>query len=233
MVSSIRILCSITSTLLHLTAILCLQNDHVYQQFSHDDSYQHNNQELQNLSSANGEITIEHLLRYWGSKADQMIDSMHIAPKAVNTFPDMNQQQKKSSNQNLQLDVRLVNIQKNGVFVTSLIERNDINQLRRYITHSGSYSRWLRSISDTEILRFLRARKGDIDAAWVMLWENSIWRQSPMGSETLTSVDNQIFEASSLNDELYWAGQAYDGNPVLFFRSGLHESGADAQFYTR
>lgn len=219
--------------MLYLTTTLCLQNEHVYQQFGHEDRDQYSNQVPQDVSStnversgnSNGEITTEHLLRYWGSTTDQLVDSMHIVPNAVNFYSDTKQQQHISSNQNSHSGY--------GVFVMSSTETNDVNQLRRYIMHSGSFSRWLQNISDTEILRFLRARKGDIDAAWVMLWEHSTWRLSPTGSETLTSVDNQIFEASSLNDELYWAGQAYDGNPVLFFRSGLHKNGADALFYTR
>lgn len=230
---SINVLYSMMSILLYLTTILCLQNEHVYQQFGHEERDQYNNQVPQDMSStkversdnSHGEITAEHLLRYWGSTTDQLVDSMHIVTNAVNFYPDKKQQQHISSNQNPHSGY--------NVFVISSTETTDVNHLRRYIMHSGSFSRWLQNISDTEILRFLRARKGDIDAAWVMLWEHSNWRQSPMGSETLTPKDNQIFEASSLNDELYWAGQAYDGNPVLFFRSGLHQNGADALFYTR
>lgn len=238
----IRFLFCITSILLYLTITICLQNDHTYQQYSYEDRDQYDTQEPRHMShsdtkngyGSNGEITTEHLLRYWGSPLDQSVDPMLFLPKEMNIYPDAKQQMSSDSRS----DVRSVSSiselnQNNGLFLASSYERKDVNQLRSYILNSGSYSRWLQTISDTEILRFLRARKGDVDAAWVMLWDHSIWRQCSMGSETLTSLDDQIFEASSLNDELYWAGQAYDGNPVLFFRSGLHQSGADALFYTR
>lgn len=52
----------------------------------------------------------------------------------------------------------------------SKMEKEDIHQLRYYILQSGTQSKWLRTVSDVEILRFLRARKGDIENTWLMLW---------------------------------------------------------------
>ena len=109
-----------------------------------------------------------------------------------------------------------------------------VDQLQNYIVSSHSNSNWLNTASSTEILRFLRARNGDIDNAWQMLWEHSLWRVSPFGPESFTADDHQIFEECSLNEEFYWAGTAHDGCPVLFFRTGYHQSGAiETSFYTR
>lgn len=120
------------------------------------------------------------------------------------------------------------------VFFANNLEQQSIDQLRLYISNSGSYSTWLHSASDTELLRFIRAREGDLDAAWLMIWNHSLWRQSPLGPESFTSSDEPTFQNSFLNQELYWSGVAYDGSPVLCFRTGLHQSGAvDAEFYTR
>ena len=68
-----------------------------------------------------------------------------------------------------------------------------------------------------------------------MLWEHSLWRMNPAagGADTISPIDNQNFEYSSLNQEMYWAGLASDGNPVLVFRSAQHQSGVDAAFFTR
>ena len=119
-------------------------------------------------------------------------------------------------------------------FIMSLLESQMVDQLKGYIVSSGSYSTWLHAATKVEILRFLRARNGDIDAAWQMLWEHSLWRSSPLGPDTFTANDDRLFEECSLNRELYWAGKAYDGSPVLIFRTGLYETGAvDSSFYTR
>ena len=109
-----------------------------------------------------------------------------------------------------------------------------MDQLKHYISSADTCTSWLRTASRTEILRFLRARKGDAEAAWQMLWDHSLWRISQSGPESFSIIDEQIFEESSLNEELYWAGQAYDGCPVLYFSTGLHQSGlVSSTFYTR
>jgi len=93
---------------------------------------------------------------------------------------------------------------------------------------------WLRGVTDVELLRFLRARGGDMDAAWTMLFKHCSWRGSEVGPDSLTATDAHTFATCALNKELYWAGEALDGCPTVIFRTALHEPGAhDPDFYIR
>ena len=210
---------------------------------------------------------MEHITRYWGStvRPDALVvhsgSSGAFLPGQQGLFP---QQQAVSR----------------PCYEPTFAEQQAIGLLKHYIMNSGTQSQWLRTVSDSEIVRFLRARKADVAATWIALWEHSIWRMNPLngGADTISPMDNQNFEFSSLNQEMYWAGTmihssmnilpmnaysvnntsftnpssytpqllsllshsptvspglAADGNPVLVFRSALHQSNVDVGFFTR
>lgn len=48
-----------------------------------------------------------------------------------------------------------------------------INQLRFYISNVAYPTPWLTSVSDSVLIRFIRARKGDAAAAWQMILGNA------------------------------------------------------------
>lgn len=202
----------------------------------------------------NSEVSSEHLERYWGltvatSVFPQNIVSYDTTTQSgtVNQIHNEAQQNphyrgtNKNERSQIASTLRATNDASStttkhfrGAFTATNEETLLLNQLKHYILTSGSHSTWLQSAAETEILRFLRARKGDCDAAWQMIWDHSYWRQSPIGADSLSAVDDQIFENSFLNQELYWSGLALDGTPVLFFKTAFHQSGAvDPLYYTR
>ena len=138
---------------------------------------------------------MEHITRYWGStvRPDALVvhsgSSGAFLPGQQGLFP-----QQQAANR--------------PCYEPTYAEQQAIGLLKHYIMNSGTQSPWLRTVSDSEIVRFLRARKADVAATWVALWEHSIWRMNPLngGADTISPMDQQNFEFSSLNQEMYWAG---------------------------
>ena len=243
----------LTAFLIVVNFGICMQDDRPYRDYSHE--LRREGRDQYHTSEEIVEVSTEHLQRYWG-QTGQSISPMspvpHQSQAVAGSFSSSDQgqqQQQHRSNaenvgrneqtahrgtENTSPNINNNRIGNNGVFLVSVAEREIIDQLKLYILNSGSYSTWLRSVTDTELLRFIRARKGDLNAAWQMIWDHSLWRLSPMGADSFSIAENQFFQSCPLNNELFWSGLAYDGSPVLLFKTGLHQSGAvDAAYYTR
>lgn len=233
---------------------ICMQDDRPYRDYSHE--LRRESRDQYHASEEIVEVSTEHLQRYWGQTGQSTSpmspiphQSQSIGGSFSSNYQGQQQQQQHRSigenvdrkgqtvhrgSENISPNVNSNRIGNQGVFLISEAEREMIDELKMYILNSGSYSTWLRSVTNTELVRFIRARKGDLNTAWQMIWDHSLWRQSPMGADSISISDDQFFQSCSLNNELYWSGLAYDGSPVLIFKTGLHQSGAvDATYYTR
>lgn len=231
----------------------CIQDDNLYREYRHE---QHREETYNSNTIVKGEVSTEHLQRYWGMTGQPLasVPTLHYesldesysnsnnnqVPQQHAQIPNSPTSQMGDSKRYFQspegtLSANTPNSRKfESVFSSSASETLIIDQLKLYISNSDTYSNWLRYVTDSELLRFVRARKGDINAAWQMMWDHSIWRQSSLGPDSFSPADHYAFEISLLNEELFWSGIAYDGSPVLYFKSGVHQSGTtDAQFYTR
>jgi hypothetical protein len=231
----------------------CIQDDHLYREYRHE---QRREETDNSYAIVRGEVSTEHLQRYWGITGQPLsgvpalqyktLDASHSnsnynhVPQQHTQLPNLPTSQMSDGEAYFQrpegtLSANTANSRDvERAFSISASEKLIIDQLKLYISNSDTYSNWLRSATDSELLRFVRARKGDINAAWQMMWDHSIWRQSSLGPESFSQADHCTFERSLLNQELFWSGKAYDGSPVLYFKSGMHQTGAtDAQFYTR
>ena len=250
--------CLCTALLLCLSSVKSIFNDNISLEFGSEQ--QCDGRDKSHVLDVrpvweNSEVSSEHLERYWGLTVATSVFPRNTLSYDTTTHDctvsqvrneELQTAQFKETNKNERYSqiasaVRVTNDASGSTtkyFLGAFTPRNEeishLNQLRLYISTSGSQSSWLQSVTETEILRFLRARKGDCDAAWQMMWDHSYWRQSPIGADSFTTVDDQIFESSFLNQELYWSGQALDGAPILFFKTAFHQSGAvDPQYYTR
>lgn len=231
----------------------CIQDDQLYREYRHE---QRRDQTDNSNTIVKGEVSTEHLQRYWGMTGQSLagVPALHYEspdashgssnynqlPQQHTQLPNLATSQMSDSERYIRKPegTRSANSHQSryfeSAFSCSASEKLMIDQLKVYISNSDNYSKWLRSVTDSELLRFVRARKGDINAAWLMMWDHSIWRQSSLGPDSFSPADHYNFETSLLNQELFWSGKAHDGSPVLYFKSGVHQSGAtDAQFYTR
>jgi hypothetical protein len=182
-----------------------------------------------NVNNVNEVNNMEHLTRYWGNvRPDALVihsgGSGAFLPGQQGLFPP-----------HMQPGVPGAAGGGRACYEPSYAEQQSVGLLKHYVANSGTQSPWLRGASDVELLRFLRARKADVAATWQMLWEHSLWRMNPSqsGADTLGPSDHQYFERSTLNQEMYWAGLASDGNPVLVFRSAFHQSNVDPSMFSR
>ena len=82
---------------------------------------------------------------------------------------------------------------------------------------------WLQSVSDREILRFVRHHNGNKDAALKSIKAHAQWRASPLGSETLVRTGQARFGKSALNKEVFWLGVSKAGCPTLVVRTRAHD----------
>ena len=96
--------------------------------------------------------------------------------------------------------------------------------ISQYMINTAS-SVWLSTVSDTEILRFLRARSGNVDSAWGLLLRHAEWRVGPDGADSISPSEGDFFATCDLNREMYWGGEALDGCPTVIVRTALHVPG--------
>lgn len=234
----------------------CIQDDHLFCEYGHEQRREGRDIFHDPDSSravVNSEVNTEHLQRYWGMTGQFLSNEPALKPESsdtatgnfcLNQVPQQHLKFHLPTSQTGDSERYVQNAEgilsatnhdmPDSTFSSDATEKLIIDQLKLYVSNSDTYSNWLRSVTNSEILRFIRARKGDINAAWQMIWDHSIWRQSFLGPDSFSPADYHAFERSLLNQELFWSGKAFDGSPVLYFKSGMHQSGAtDVQFYTR
>lgn len=110
-----------------------------------------------------------------------------------------------------------------GGRLVSDAERASIRVLRdRISAKKDRKSRWMREeVQDVEILRFLRAREGNVEKAWAMMDAHDSWRVSPFGAES--SFIHHAFNGSVLEKEVFWIGHDSNGCATLVVRSQIHD----------
>lgn len=118
----------------------------------------------------------------------------------------------------------------------SPIEHKSVQNLRLHAQQSAQqagYS-WLGSISDVELLRFLRAKHGHEDEAWKMISAHVVWRNSTYGADS--PFTNTFFNNSPLHHEVFWMGLNKEDCPTLVVRSQIHDGiyyNEDPHIFTR
>ena len=92
----------------------------------------------------------------------------------------------------------------------------------------GMPSGWLhRGVTDVELLRFLRARNGDLSAATAMLREHAVWRGSAVGPDRPppdpSSAPFAAHIVSVIRRHVYWTGVTTEDCAVLVVESAVFQ----------
>lgn len=119
----------------------------------------------------------------------------------------------------------------------SPIEHKSVQNLRTLALHNEPTewnSSWLASVTDIELLRFLRAKHGHEEEALKMLSEHVHWRNSTYGADS--PFMQTFFDKSPLHHEVFWMGLNKEGCPTLVVRSQIHDGvyyNEDPHLFTR
>lgn len=112
----------------------------------------------------------------------------------------------------------------NGVKFTSS-ELNGVVALRDLVNEQDMAKvdspAWLGSVTDVELLRFLRARNGNIKETWKMILNHAKWRSSFFGVDS--EFSKQFKQTSPLNYEAFWLGLDKNDCPTLVIRTQIHD----------
>ena len=106
----------------------------------------------------------------------------------------------------------------------TLAEMGGVRKLRSLVKearHSRGASKWYTTVTDVELLRFLRARRGNTEDAWKMLTAHVEWRNSKYGADS--AFTKTYFIDSPLHHEVFWIGANANGCPTLVVRTQVHE----------
>jgi hypothetical protein len=122
-----------------------------------------------------------------------------------------------------------------GVAATDA-ELISVSNLRAKAEHEArNISRgWLYSVSDVELLRFLRAKHGHESEAWDMLLAHVVWRNSDFGADS--NFTRNFFNSSPLHHEVFWLGLNKENCPTLVVRTQIHDGiyyNEDPRVFTR
>lgn len=85
----------------------------------------------------------------------------------------------------------------------------------------STMSTWILNPTNVDILRFLRAKNGNIQQGWTMLTNHARWRISPDGADTV--MKENAFVGSELNKEFFWFGIDKNDCLTLVGRTQLHD----------
>ena len=105
---------------------------------------------------------------------------------------------------------------------------------RRLINIQGDISPWLHSATSTDLLRFLRARNGNVEEAFKSIMTHAKWRTSKYGADTILKEDS--FQNSQMNKEVFWLGVSTTNCPTLVIRTQAHDGvdyNEDPKIFTR
>jgi hypothetical protein len=124
-----------------------------------------------------------------------------------------------------------------GGKIADPVEIHGISELRSLLSsyHSEAQSKWIRNdeVEDTELLRFLRARNGNIQQAYKMIIAHDKWRVSQFGAES--DYIKSAYIHSPLKHEIFWLGLDKEGCPTLAVRTQVHDGlyyNDDPKIYT-
>ena len=112
-------------------------------------------------------------------------------------------------------------------------ELSKVDTLRSQLKSIRSGSRWLREVSDVELLRFLRAKHGHVDDAFKMIEAHVAWRSSQYGADS--DLIKTAFVNSPLRHEIFWLGLNKENCPTLVIRTQVHDGvyyNQDPKVYT-
>ena len=112
-------------------------------------------------------------------------------------------------------------------------ELSKVDTLRSQLKSIRSGSRWLREVTDVELLRFLRARHGHVDDAVKMIEAHVAWRSSQYGADS--DLIKTAFVNSPLRHEIFWLGLNKENCPTLVIRTQVHDGvyyNQDPKVYT-
>ena len=113
-------------------------------------------------------------------------------------------------------------------------EATAVADLRNRAKNDKSGSVWLSSVSDIELLRFLRGKNGRVNDAWNAIVAHSKWRSSKYGADG--SFTKTSFANSPLKLEAFWLGPNKENCPTLVIRTQLHDGfyyNDDPKIYAR
>ena len=99
-----------------------------------------------------------------------------------------------------------------------------IGLLRGYVhreTLMKNSSKWYHIVTDVELLRFLRARGGDLEDTWLMIAAHVEWRSTQHGADL--ALASTAFGQSPLHQEVFWLGINEDNFPTLVIRTQIHD----------
>lgn len=118
----------------------------------------------------------------------------------------------------------------------SPIEHKSVQNLRVQAQQSAQQEglSWLSSVTDVELLRFLRSKHGHEEEAWKMLSAHVLWRNSTYGADSHFTAT--FFQNSPLQHEVFWMGPNKEGCPTLVVRSQIHDGiyyNEDPHVFTR
>lgn len=105
---------------------------------------------------------------------------------------------------------------------------------RRSIKIHGDISPWLHSATITDLLRFLRARNGNVEEAFKNIMTHAKWRTSKYGADTI--LRENAFQNSEMNKEVFWLGISTTDCPTLVIRTQAHDGvdyNEDPKIFTR
>ncbi|KAJ1432949.1 hypothetical protein B484DRAFT_447495 [Ochromonadaceae sp. CCMP2298] len=102
-------------------------------------------------------------------------------------------------------------------------EKEAVGQLRAKAEKLSSKGKnaFLDSVTDTELLRFLRSRSGGVEEAWKMILAHLSWRSSEYGADS--AYTQTQFLTSPLRSEMFWMGLNSQGCPTLVVRTQVHD----------
>ena len=94
-------------------------------------------------------------------------------------------------------------------------------QLYQSTNAADSSAVWLNEATDVELLRFLRAKHGNVDEALKMIQAHMTWRSSEYGADS--DFIKTAFVNSPLRHEIFWLGLNKDNCPTMVIRTQVHD----------
>jgi hypothetical protein len=93
-----------------------------------------------------------------------------------------------------------------------------LKRIRLKNIKSLKHLRWLESAKDIELLRFLKAKKGNVNSAWTMIVNHAKWRITKSGPD-----NSKLVFHPELHKQVFWLGLSKEKKPTLVIKTHFHD----------